>query len=57
MDLTFAAMDAAYLRALQTYARALAERNALLGAAAEKARAAERAEEEQRRRRVKGAGG
>jgi DNA replication and repair protein RecF len=32
MDLTLAAMDAAYLRALQTYARALAERNALLKA-------------------------
>jgi DNA replication and repair protein RecF len=30
MDLTFASMDASYLRALQTYARALAERNALL---------------------------
>jgi DNA replication and repair protein RecF len=32
MDLTLAAMDGAYLRALQTYARALAERNALLKA-------------------------
>ncbi len=32
LDLTLAAMDAAYLRALQTYARALAERNALLKA-------------------------
>jgi DNA replication and repair protein RecF len=32
IDLTFAAMDGAYLRALQTYARALAERNALLKA-------------------------
>lgn len=30
LDLTLAAMDVAYLRALQTYARALAERNALL---------------------------
>ncbi|MBL9211468.1 MAG: DNA replication/repair protein RecF [Opitutaceae bacterium] len=30
LDLTLAAMDAAYLRALQTFARALAERNALL---------------------------
>jgi DNA replication and repair protein RecF len=30
LDLTLAAMDAAYLRALQTYARALAERNSLL---------------------------
>jgi DNA replication and repair protein RecF len=39
LDLTLAAMDAAYLRALQTYTRALAERNALLktgrGSAAE----------------------
>ena len=30
LDLTLAAMDAGYLRALQTYTRALAERNALL---------------------------
>lgn len=30
LDLTLAAMDATYLRALQTYTRALAERNALL---------------------------
>ncbi len=30
LDLTLAAMDAAYLRALQTYHRALAERNSLL---------------------------
>ena len=30
LDLTLAAMDASYLRALQTYTRALAERNALL---------------------------
>jgi DNA replication and repair protein RecF len=30
LDLTLAAMDAAYLKALQTYARALAERNSLL---------------------------
>ncbi len=30
LDLTLAAMDAGYLRVLQTYARALAERNALL---------------------------
>lgn len=30
LDLTLAAMDAAYLRALQTYARSLAERNSLL---------------------------
>lgn len=30
LDLTLASMDAAYLRALQTYSRALAERNALL---------------------------
>jgi DNA replication and repair protein RecF len=30
LDLTFAAMDAVYLRALQTFTRALAERNALL---------------------------
>jgi len=30
MDLTLSAMDAAYLRALQTYGRALAERNSLL---------------------------
>jgi len=30
LDLTLAAMDAAYLQTLQTYARALAERNALL---------------------------
>lgn len=30
LDLTLAAMDVAYLRALQTYTRALAERNALL---------------------------
>lgn len=30
LDLTLAAMDAGYLKALQTYARALAERNALL---------------------------
>jgi DNA replication and repair protein RecF len=30
LDLTLASMDAAYLRALQTYTRALAERNALL---------------------------
>lgn len=30
LDLTLAAMDAAYLRALQTYTRALAERNSLL---------------------------
>jgi DNA replication and repair protein RecF len=37
LDLTLAAMDADYLRALQTYHRALAERNSLLkvGAAAE----------------------
>ena len=32
LDLTLAAMDAVYLRALQTYTRALAERNALLKA-------------------------
>ena len=32
LDLTLAAMDAAYLQALQTYGRALAERNALLKA-------------------------
>ena len=32
LDLTLAAMDAGYLRALQTYGRALAERNALLKA-------------------------
>src|SRR5882724_6449274 len=32
LDLTLAAMDANYLRALQTFARALAERNALLKA-------------------------
>ncbi|MDB6168247.1 MAG: replication and repair protein RecF [Verrucomicrobia bacterium] len=32
LDLTLSAMDGAYLRALQTYARALAERNALLKA-------------------------
>ncbi|MSU24529.1 MAG: DNA replication/repair protein RecF [Opitutus sp.] len=32
LDLTLAAMDAGYLRALQTYSRALAERNALLKA-------------------------
>jgi len=30
LDLTLAAMDASYLRALQTYTRALAERNSLL---------------------------
>jgi len=30
LDLTLAAMDAGYLRALQTYAQALAERNSLL---------------------------
>src|SRR5215212_5667137 len=30
LDLTLAAMDASYLRALQTFSRALAERNALL---------------------------
>lgn len=30
LDLTLAAMDASYLRALQTFARALADRNALL---------------------------
>ena len=30
LDLTLAAMDASYLKALQTYTRALAERNALL---------------------------
>lgn len=30
LDLTLASMDAAYLRALQTYSRALSERNALL---------------------------
>mgnify|MGYP003331611215 CR=1 FL=1 len=30
LDLTLAAMDAGYLRALQTYTRALAGRNALL---------------------------
>jgi len=34
LDLTLAAMDAVYLRALQTYSRALAERNALLKAGA-----------------------
>jgi DNA replication and repair protein RecF len=33
LDLTLAAMDASYLRALQTYTRALAERNALLKSA------------------------
>lgn len=32
LDLTLASMDAAYLRALQAYARALADRNALLKA-------------------------
>ena len=32
LDLTLAAMDAGYLRALQTYGRALVERNALLKA-------------------------